>query len=172
MNRSAIAEVMYLFSSPLNPPMPPPLCFGDAREGTVRDLSSRARRGTTPLAKHSWLLRSATRSAAWSTPPGSNIKLSARTNPANQNMWKLPYLEPYIPMKRNPEQNVQSPAMELGCIWIESLAIRKDTWGHNKVYSFDPGGSIKNPRRAAAACSFGQSEDCTIAIVGLRISIK
>ncbi len=30
--------------------MPPPLCFGDAREGTVGDLSSRARRGTTPLA--------------------------------------------------------------------------------------------------------------------------
>jgi hypothetical protein len=22
---------------PLNPPMPPPLCFGDAREGTVGD---------------------------------------------------------------------------------------------------------------------------------------
>jgi len=38
---------------PLNPPMPPPLCFGDAREGTAGDLSSRACRGTTPLAKHS-----------------------------------------------------------------------------------------------------------------------
>ncbi len=33
--------------------MPPPLCFGDAREATVGDLSSRACRGTTPLAKHS-----------------------------------------------------------------------------------------------------------------------
>jgi hypothetical protein len=65
---------------PLNPPKPPPLCFGDAREGTVGDLSSRACRGTTPLAKNSWLLRSATRSAAWSTPPGSNIKLSAQNN--------------------------------------------------------------------------------------------
>ena len=30
------ADVMNrLFSSPLNPPKPPPLCFGDAREGTV-----------------------------------------------------------------------------------------------------------------------------------------
>ncbi len=44
MNRSIIAEVM-IFFFPLNPPMPPPLCFGDAREGTVGD--------STPLAKHS-----------------------------------------------------------------------------------------------------------------------
>jgi len=55
--------------------------------GTVGDLSSRALRGTTPLAKHLWLLRSATRSAAWSTPPGSNIKLSDQTNHANPKVW-------------------------------------------------------------------------------------
>jgi hypothetical protein len=102
---------------PLNPPMSPPLCFGDAREGTVGD--------STRLAKHSWLLRSATRSAAWSTPPGSNIKLSAQTNLANLNMWKYRYLGLYFPLKRNPEQIEQSPSLELGRAWIPLLAIRK-----------------------------------------------
>jgi hypothetical protein len=82
--------------------MPPSLCFGDAREGTVGDLSSRACRGSTPLAmtqhpvrKHSWPLRSA------ATPPGSNIKLSAQTTHANPIRWKHPYFGLLTPLKRN-----------------------------------------------------------------------
>jgi len=109
-------ESLFLFC-PLNPPKPPPLCFGDAREGTVGDLSSRARRGTTPLAKHSWLLRSAARSATWSTPPGSNIKLSSQTNNANPKMWKYRYLGVCFLLKRNPERIGQSPVLELGRQW-------------------------------------------------------
>ncbi len=52
IDHSRCDESIYSFF-PLNPRKPPPLCFGGAREGTVGDLSSRARRGTTPLAKHS-----------------------------------------------------------------------------------------------------------------------
>ncbi len=66
-----------------------------------------------PLAKHSWLLRSATRSAAWSTPPGSNITLSAQTNRENPNMWKYRYLGLFFPLERNPERIGQSPEVSL-----------------------------------------------------------
>jgi len=52
-----------------------------------------------------------TRSAAWSTPPGLNIKLSTQANHANQNMWKLPYLGLFFPLKYNPEQIGQSPSV-------------------------------------------------------------
>ncbi len=92
--------------------------------------------------------------------------------PGKSEYVEISFSRTFFILKRNPERIVQSPAMEPGCIWIELFPIRKGTWGHNKVYSFEPGGSINNPRRAAAACSFGQSEDCTIAVVGLRISFK
>ncbi len=78
----------------------------------------------------------------------------------------------FFPLIRNPEWIGQSSALELGCVRIVLLAIRKGERGHYKVYWVEPGGSIKNPRRAAAACSFGQSEGCTIAVVELRISFK
>jgi hypothetical protein len=50
------------------------------------------------------------------TPPGSNIKLLAQTNYANPNVWKYRCLGFFIPLKRNPVQIGQSPAVELGCI--------------------------------------------------------
>jgi len=77
---------------PQNPPMPPPLCFGDAREGTVGDLSSRARRGTTPLAK---------RSVEYTT----RIKHQAlRSNQhVSSSRGKHLYLGLFFPLKRNPE---------------------------------------------------------------------
>ena len=49
------------------------------------DLSSRARRGTTPLAEHS--------EHSVEHTPGSNIKLSAQTTRENPSMLKYHYRE-------------------------------------------------------------------------------
>jgi hypothetical protein len=57
--------------------------------------------------------------------PGLNIKLSVQTDHANQNMWKYRYLGLLFPLKRNPDQVRQKPALELGRMWIALLAIRK-----------------------------------------------
>jgi hypothetical protein len=44
-----------------------------------------------------------TQSAAWSTPPGSNIKLSAQTNYANPDILNYRYLGLFFPLNRRME---------------------------------------------------------------------
>ena len=62
-------------------------------------------------------------------------------------MWKYLYLGLFFTLKRNPEQIGQSPALELGRIWIALLAIRKGVRGTMKWSPAAPLGGERGERK-------------------------
>ncbi len=82
-----VDESLFLFS-PLTPPMPPPLCFGDAREGTVGD--------STPLAKRG------------AHPPDQTLSSQLKPTMKIRICGKLFFLGLFFPLKRNPEHRLQA----------------------------------------------------------------